>query len=643
MATIGSLLVNLGMNNAEFKKGIKDTNKKLNKFSRSAKKSIRKISGALKGVTKGMIGLGVIAGVTTVKLISMGSDFEETASKFSTVFAGLEDEAKGFSNTLVDSFGTSQREAMFFLSSIQDLLVPMGVAADKAADLSFETVKLAADIGSFNNQPTAKVMDDISSALTGSFETMKKYGVVLNETVIKQRALEEGLGDSTGKVNAAEKAQLALKIITESSSAAIGDFARTSDGFANTFKIVKSKIEDAASTLGKDFLPQAKEVLAIVKDIIPEMMFLAKVVGTAMVDAFKFITPKIKNLIGALRDSGDEVKIQRERQQELIASLSKLSPNTELYKIRLIALRNVTRKLVAAQGKVVKSQAGINTVTKKSISNIDKLTGVTEASSKGFEEFEKEGKTAFESLDNESQKFATSLEGNLQPIIQAVMTGGIKDVDDLGNAIGTILVVALATATASWIAVGVASSAAGVAMAAAASSFLVAFAPVALAGLALVLIFENFDKILGGIGRAIEAVVGAIKGVAGFIVGIIEEIGQFISGGKGKWENFLGIDIPFVAFADGGISSGFNPGIVNTPTFNAGGTAVAGEAGAEAIIPLKGGAVPVDLNGGGGGGDETIIVNFNVDSRTMQSEQFKASELRRVKLDSSVNIDRSQI
>ena len=226
------------------------------------------------------------------------------------------------------------------------------------------------------------------------------------------------------------------------------------------------------------------------------------------------------------------------------------------------------------------------------------------------------------------------------------MTGGIKDVDDLGKAIGTILVTALATATASWISVAIASSAAGVAMSAAAAAFLVAFAPVALAGAAILLIFENMDKVISFVGLAIETLVGAVQGVVGFIMEVIRAVGQLVSGGRGKWERRLGLDIPFVAFADGGISSGFNPGIVTSPTFNAGGTAVAGEAGAEAIIPLKGGAVPVEIAGGAGGGTNTITLVLKAGDdimSTIASGLEVMSEDGRVKLDKSAIVDRAVI
>ena len=608
----------------ELKLKVDDLEKGLAKAEGSTEKSIGKM---VKSVAKLGAAFGLAAAAVGTKLVLMASDFEETESKFNTVFTGLENKARTFKEELVESFGVSNREAMFFLGSMQDLLVPMGVAAEQAADLSFEVVKLASDLGSFNNLPTEQVIMDMQSALVGNFETMKKYGIVLNETVIKTKALELGIGDATGKVNAAEKAQIALQLITEGSAAAVGDFARTSDGFANSLKTVKARLEDAGSEMGKALLPAAKELLVITSDLIPVMLDFARAVGLDGRDA----TQKL----------ADEIKVLEERQGELAQSLSSLSSGSELYKVRALALRNVTVKLKEANEKLTASQEDVKDMTSKTIVEIDKLTSTVDKSKGGFKEFEKEGRSSFESLTEDSQRFATSLESNLQPIIEDVMTGGIKNVDDLGKAIGTILVSALATATASWIAVGIASSAAGVAMAAAFAAALVPILATVAAVAAIVLVIQNLGKIIDELDKFFSSF---FEMIIGFFDKVVTETKNLITGGeKGEVEKKIGLNIPFVQFAEGGIGSGFQPGIVSQPTINSSGTAIAGEAGAEAIVPLKNGAIPVE-NLGGGGGAITLVLQASDDLMAVIANGLEVmSEDGRLQLDKSAIVDRAVI
>ena len=142
-------------------KAIDKSRKSLHKFSTASKKVATNFKNNWVKVS------GIIVGTALAinKVNKAASDFEEADAKFKTVFKGMEDSAIKFRKELTKNFGQSRREASKFLGNMQDLLVPLGIAKDKAADLSFEIVKLSTDLGSFNNLPTEKVMLDIQSAL----------------------------------------------------------------------------------------------------------------------------------------------------------------------------------------------------------------------------------------------------------------------------------------------------------------------------------------------------------------------------------------------------------------------------------------------------------------------------------------------
>jgi len=202
---------------------------------------------------------GLLAGAGGISLLKSmndaASDLEEVASKFDTVFGSLRGRANIWVDELTESFAMSEREARHYLSSMQDLLEPMGMNADAAADMSNEVVRLAADLGSFNNLRTEDVMRDIQSALVGNFETMKKYGVVLNQTVIEQEALRSGIISNKKELDASTRAQVAYNLILRGSKNAIGDLARTMGSNANQAKQLRANYEDVRAELGKNLLP----------------------------------------------------------------------------------------------------------------------------------------------------------------------------------------------------------------------------------------------------------------------------------------------------------------------------------------------------------------------------------------------------
>jgi hypothetical protein len=199
-------------------------------------------------------------------VVTAASNLEEVINKYNVVFAGQVDLVNKWVETLKEGYYMSTREAKQYLSSIQDLLVPMGMAASKAAVLSNEVVKLSADLGSFNNLPTAKVMEDIQSALVGNFETMKKYGVVLNATLVQEKALAMGLAGTKDALTAAHRAQAAYQLMVEGSTAAIGDMERSAGSYANQMKQLKARTEDMKALLGEQLLPTITAVVAAINN-----------------------------------------------------------------------------------------------------------------------------------------------------------------------------------------------------------------------------------------------------------------------------------------------------------------------------------------------------------------------------------------
>jgi len=235
-----------------------------------------------------------VAAIAMKKAIDAASDLEETVGKFDVVFKNHSKQAETMAKELVNSYAMSTREAKQYLSSIQDLLVPMGMVSNKAILMSNAVVKLSADLASFNNVPTAAAMADIQSALVGNFETMKKYGVVLNETVIKQEALSRGLWDGKGMVDANTKAQIAFALMLKGSAAAIGDQQRTMGSYANQIKQLTANSEDLKAMLGNELLPVATDVVAKMNDWIKANDGLIKQKTKETVDE---ITKSIQGLV----------------------------------------------------------------------------------------------------------------------------------------------------------------------------------------------------------------------------------------------------------------------------------------------------------------------------------------------------------
>lgn len=256
----------------EAEKAIKDINKEAAEYAkktRKVQKENKKTKNSFDAMKAAIAATGIVVVYQYAQMgmaaIKFASDLEEADSKFKTVFRGQVSEAENMADVLTKSYGQSRREAREYLAGMQDLLVPMGMGRIAAAELSNEMVKLATDLGSFNNRRTADVMRDMQGALVGEFEAFKKYGVILNKAKVDQKALEMGLAKTKEELLGTHTALAAYQLMLEGSTDAVGDFKRTSDGYANTTKILNAAWEDFAATLGEKVLPAAtatKNILA---------------------------------------------------------------------------------------------------------------------------------------------------------------------------------------------------------------------------------------------------------------------------------------------------------------------------------------------------------------------------------------------
>jgi len=271
MASLNDIAIKILVDGKQLDGVIKGSTKDLRKLEDTGDKTGKGVKKSFMDMRMGILAAaGAIAGIVIGlnKAIDAASNLQEANSKFSVVFKGVEKKAQDMRDELVAAYAMSTREASQFLSSVQDLLVPMGMNKNAAADMSGEVVKLAADLGSFNNLPTEQVMLDMQSALVGNFETMKKYGVILNETVIKNEAMNQGLWDGKGMLDANTKAQIAFELITKSSTAAVGDMARTNMDYANVKKQVTAAVENAAAKIGNLLIPAAGKLLQLFKSTV---------------------------------------------------------------------------------------------------------------------------------------------------------------------------------------------------------------------------------------------------------------------------------------------------------------------------------------------------------------------------------------
>lgn len=265
---LGELSVKIGADVKELAAAAATVKTKLNGMSGNFKTFQNDVDASVKRVNNSFISMQTamiaFAAVGVAKLnqallgsIKIASDFQESAQRFGIVFGDQMEKGQAAVNELTNSYNMSTKSAQTYLAGVQDLLVPLGVASGKAADLSSKIVKLAADMESAYNVPLADVMRDIQSALVGNSETVRKYGVVINEATIKEEAMKSGLIGLNGELSNAAKVQATYNLIVNSTATAQGDVARSTDTYAYAVRKLKVQWEELQTTIGGIALPSA--------------------------------------------------------------------------------------------------------------------------------------------------------------------------------------------------------------------------------------------------------------------------------------------------------------------------------------------------------------------------------------------------
>lgn len=230
----------------------------------------------------GGVGAGLIAafGVRAVgqginEAIQAASNLEESISKTTVVFGAFSDEIRGIAETAPQALGLSTQAALEATATFGNLFTALGLTQQGAAELSPQIVQLGADLASFNNITVDEAILSLRSGLVGEAEPLRRLGVAINAAVVDQKALELGLVDAAGAVTEAGKVQARYALILEQTTNAQGDFARTSDGLANSMRTTAAEIENAQAEVGQAFAPALQALLPLAAETATSISVLA--------------------------------------------------------------------------------------------------------------------------------------------------------------------------------------------------------------------------------------------------------------------------------------------------------------------------------------------------------------------------------
>ena len=205
-------------------------------------------------------GAGIVAGLT--KAVSAASNLAEAQAKSEQVFKGSVDTVRTFARISSRAYGVSQRAAFEYTATLGQLIKNAGQTEQEAADMSVTLVKLAADLAAFNNVGVDEAFQRILAGLSGSSESLLKFGINATEAEVKAKALELGIWDGTGALTFQQKVLGRYAILLEQTADAQGESARSADRLTGVWSTLQAVFEDLQAHIGQYFEPVVTEALA---------------------------------------------------------------------------------------------------------------------------------------------------------------------------------------------------------------------------------------------------------------------------------------------------------------------------------------------------------------------------------------------
>ena len=247
---------------------------KLDELKSKAGTTATSIKSSFKGLEKAIAFTGLAVSATAAftaivagakHAVAAASDLGEVISKTQAVFKGSAGAMIAWAETASRSFGQSKTQALDAASGFGNLFTAMGIGEDAAAGMSRRMVELGSDLASFNNTSVADALEAIGAGLRGEAEPMRRFGVLMNDATLKAQALASGISDGTTVLDPAQKAMAAYQLILAKTTTAQGDFARTSDGLANSQRTITALVSDMSAEIGQGLLPTVQDLASELK------------------------------------------------------------------------------------------------------------------------------------------------------------------------------------------------------------------------------------------------------------------------------------------------------------------------------------------------------------------------------------------
>lgn len=279
--SIGQIALDLVVNPSKFKS-------QMNGITKTAKASTGKLTSMFSKV-----GVAVAAAFSVKAIVNfskeclqLGSDLAEVQNVVDVTFGSMSGAVDKWAKNAMTSFGMSEKVAKEYVGQLGAMSKAFGNSTQEAYNQATSLAGLVGDVASFYNLSTDEAFTKLKAVYTGETEGLKALGVVMTQTALDEYALAKGFGKTTKSMTEQEKVALRLAFVTDRLSGASGDFARTSDGWANQTRVLSLRFDALKASIGQGLINVLLPIVRLLNTILERLQVVADAFSDFMGNLF---------------------------------------------------------------------------------------------------------------------------------------------------------------------------------------------------------------------------------------------------------------------------------------------------------------------------------------------------------------------
>lgn len=320
MANDGSVVFQVEIDGKNVKSDIKDITRTIQqetgKWDDAGKEASDNIGNNFSSMLK-----RIVAGFSAVKIgkalvdlgkeaVNAASALEEVQNVVDVTFGDGAASINSWAKTASTQFGLTETQAKKFASTMGAMMKSSGMAGDEIVDMSKDLAGLAADMASFYNLDFEEAFSKIRSGMSGITMPLKELGIDMSVANLNAFALKQGLEKTFDQMTQGEQTMLRYQYLMSVTADAQGDFARTSDEYANTMRTLETNVERVKTALGQTFIDVVTKAAQGLSGLLEQLVPAEKT--PTVLDEFAEIDLKTDEKIQQIRKTAEEARLLSE-------------------------------------------------------------------------------------------------------------------------------------------------------------------------------------------------------------------------------------------------------------------------------------------------------------------------------------------